>query len=472
VPDSSTPIVRANITRRPIDIAWASAAFLIPLILTLQTRLGTIDLTYHLRAGESILTLRSIPSFDTYTFTIRGLPWLDQQWGAQVLLAFVYRLGGFDLLYLFRALLPAVGFSFVYLACRARGAPPRTSATLSLLGTLVAVPTIALRPQLVALPFFAMTLWALASRGEHPRRIWLLPPAAFLVANLHGSFVLFPLIAGLALVEDSVRRRGVARDLVPVTVMTFLATLATPFGPRAWVYAYDLSTNPVIRDTISEWEPVTLPNVIGVFTIGSMLAIGAVLARRGDRATWADLLWLVIFASMALVAIRGIVWWTLVAPVTVAALFAAPTTTRHKKENPVPAVAIVGILAIAAFIFLPWIRPGGVLLDAPPGISKAVGRLPAGSRLFVHQPWASWLEFAYPDHLFYSDSRIEIFPREIWEDYSEVAFAGAGWQRVLARWQPDAIAAEDEWELIPYLRDDPAWRVAYEDDDGVLFVRA
>jgi hypothetical protein len=72
----------------------------------------------------------------------------------------------------------------------------------------------------------------------------------------------------------------------------------------------------------------------------------------------------------------------------------------------------------------------------------------------------------------FADSRIEIYPERIWKDYSQLAFAGAGWREVLERWEPDAIIADASWDLIPYLRDDPTWRVAHEDDDGILFVRA
>jgi hypothetical protein len=70
------------------------------------------------------------------------------------------------------------------------------------------------------------------------------------------------------------------------------------------------------------------------------------------------------------------------------------------------------------------------------------------------------------------DSRIELFPEDVWEDYTEVAFAGAGWEEALGRWKPDAIVADAGWDLLPRLRGAPGWRVAYEDEDGTLLVRA
>ena len=58
-------------------------------------------------------------------------------------------------------------------------------------------------------------------------------------------------------------------------------------------------------------------------------------------------------------------------------------------------------------------------------------------------------------------------------DYAKVAFARPGWRDVLERWHVDAIVADTKtWTSVAELRKDPAWRVAYEDKDGVLFVRA
>ena len=68
-----------------------------------------------------------------------------------------------------------------------------------------------------------------------------------------------------------------------IAASTALATLVNPFGPRVWIYAYDLSTNPVIRDTINEWAPLTLATVPGWFVIVSALAVVAYLFGGSSR---------------------------------------------------------------------------------------------------------------------------------------------------------------------------------------------
>ena len=54
--------------------------------------------------------------------------------------------------------------------------------------------TVALRPQLLAIPLFILSAWILQTRGRHPGRLAALPVIAVAWANIHGSFVLLPLL--------------------------------------------------------------------------------------------------------------------------------------------------------------------------------------------------------------------------------------------------------------------------------------
>src|SRR5206468_2077650 len=83
---------------------------------------------------EAILATHGAPSIDAFTFSMAGRTWLDQQWGAQVLLALVFRAGGWAAMGFFHAALVGATFWFLWLACRARGASARLSATLTLVG--------------------------------------------------------------------------------------------------------------------------------------------------------------------------------------------------------------------------------------------------------------------------------------------------------------------------------------------------
>lgn len=471
----ASPRQRAD--RAPIDLAWASLTFLVPMTVSLLSRMGAIDLAYHLRAGADVLD-GHIPRVDTYTFTVAGTPWLDQQWGAQGLLALLFEAGGWPTLLFVQGLLVGLTFALVYLAARAAGAGCRTAALLTIAGFVVASPGLAMRPQLLALPLFGVLLWVTAGRRAHPRRLWAAPFLAAACANIHGSFTMFAVVVGLAWLEDRRLRDPAARRTLLIAGITAAATLLNPFGLRAWTYAYELSTNPVIRDTISEWAPLTLATVPGWFAIGSALIVAVFLIRRAEPTPWTALLTLGVFLLLALSAQRAIVWWGMVVPVVLASLLPERERASDTKEVPrapaAPAYTIIGVLVLAIVILAPWWRGSSFdrfLAAAPPGLTEAARALPPGTRMLVHQPWGSWFEYALPENPVFVDSRIEIVPKEIWHDYGQVGFSGAEWADVLDRWDVEAIVAEAEWDLLPILEDDPGWRVVYQDDEGALFVR-
>jgi hypothetical protein len=466
--------------RHPLEVAWASLTFFVPMIVSLLSKMGAIDLAYHIRAGEDVLH-GNIPRFDTYTFTVAGAPWLDQQWLAQGVFALVYKTGGWPLLLALQAVLVGLTFWFVYLAARATGAKQRTASLLTLAGFLVASPGLGMRPQLLALPLFGALLWVTAGRNAHPARLWLAPALALICANLHGSFTLFPLIVFLAWLEDVRSHDPAARRTLLIVAATAAATLVNPFGIGAWTYAFDLSTNPVIRKTISEWAPLTLATVPGWFAIVSAFAVVAYLVRRTRPTPWTTLVTLGLFFLLALSAQRAIVWWGMVAPVMLASLMQpAPEAQRDGTSEPQaargPAYVIMATLIAGVIVLAPWWRGTSYdkfLVAAPPGLTDATrGSLAPGTRTLVYQPWGSWFEFALPDIPVFVDSRIEIIPEDIWHDYGEVGFSGASWQEVLDRWNVEAIVASKDWDLLPILeRSDSGWREIYSDDDGALLVR-
>ena len=130
---------------------WAFLAVSLPVLASLVASLPATDLAYHLRAGSEILSTRAIPSVDSWTFTAAGLPWFDQQWGAQVLLDVTYQASGWAGLAVVRAALVGAVFGTVFLLCFRRGLEARRAALLTLGAFIVAAPALALRPQLIAM---------------------------------------------------------------------------------------------------------------------------------------------------------------------------------------------------------------------------------------------------------------------------------------------------------------------------------
>ena len=465
-----------------LDHVWTVVAIAAAGIFALLGRMHTADLAYHLRAGIDILTSHRLPRVDTYTFSVPGRTWVDQQWGAQVVLALAYRIGGFGALAFLRAAIVATAFGFLWLACRARGASPRTSALLTIGGLGVAVLNTGMRPQTLAYPLFTCSLWILAARRSHPRRLWALPIVAVCWANLHGSFGLLPLLIALAAIEDVRDRAATLRTTATVGAATVGATLVNPFGLGAWRYAVGIATNARIRDQIVEWQPTSVRTVAGVLFFLSALAVAAFLARRAASTDRITLLWLGTFFVLALPALRGIVWWGFVVPVVLAGLLPTGRGAAERRGNPATNLLVVAMLIALVGVLLPWWRAApdprtdaSALLELAPQrlVDAARTDLPPGARLLVSQPIASWFEFAWPSAPVFVDSRIELFPDGIWADYDAVMAGREGWQGILDRWRVDAVVLmPGDTALASLLSRDRGWRLAYRDGQGSVYVRA
>jgi hypothetical protein len=444
--------------------------------------MSTVDLTYHLRAGAEIIATRSIPVVDSWTFTAAGQPWVDQQWGAQVVLAGARAAGSWTGLVLLRALLTGAIFGCLVVIGRRRGLDARTIALLVLAAFIVAAPALALRPQLLGMACFAVILVLVAGRRERRRALWLAPVVVLVWANVHGSFVLGPLALGLAWLEDRHDGAPAARHTLVLAAASVIAACVTPSGPLVWQYAAGLATNPEVTARISEWQPTTVRDPSGLVFVGSLAAVAAGLARRGRATPWPTLLWLAAFALIGVYAQRGIAWWPLAAAAAMAGTVLTASGAREIHGLPIArrlnAAVAAALVAVGVALLPAWrpIDPGtgappGVLTDAPPGITAALRAIAGpGDRILNPQPWGSWFEYALPEARVAVDSRIEFFPPEVWREH-EAIYAGAdGWQAILERWAPTIIVGELDAAFVRRLRA-VGWSEVARDSDGVVLVR-
>jgi hypothetical protein len=458
---------------------WLFLAVALPVLGATLAPMSSVDLAYQLRAGGEIIDARAIPTVDTWTFTAAGVPWVDQQWGAQVVLAAVYRLGGWTGLVLLRDLLTAVVVGATLAICLRRGLDPRVAAVLTLIAFIVAAPAMALRPQLFGMAFFAITLLLVVLRRERPRGLWLVPLVVIPWANVHGSFILAPVMLGLAWFEDlHDRDEGWRRTLV-VGAMTVIAACLTPLGLGvAWTYAVGLSSNPGVTARTTEWQPTSLRDASGLLFFASVAAVVVLIARSDRRVPWPTLLWLGVFAAIGIVAQRGVAWWPFVAVATVSGgliTFARPLADESRRIHAL--VAAVVVLAVVAL--LPFWRPVdpktgvplAVLTDAPPGLTDALRSVVRpGDRVLNPQRWGSWFEFALPETLVAVDSRIEMFPADRWADFEKVGAAIDGWQDLLTSWGVRAAVIERSDQQLRDRLMASGWSTTHEDSDGWVLV--
>src|SRR5918998_1586677 len=263
---------------------------------------SAVDLAYHLKVGELIVAERAVPRTDGLAWTTVGQPWLDQNWGAQVALFGIWRLGGFPLLTVASALCTVVAWGLVAAAGRRRTANLRLIAGAVLAGHLAAAAGFSPRPQMFSLVLFAAELYLLEVARTRPRAALAIPLLMVLWANLHGAFVI-----------------GVA--LLVVTAASVAALLVNPWGARVLGYALSFPANPTVTGIVSEWGPATLRQLAGALSLAAIgvLVVALVRAPDPERAP-EQLLRMALLAGLALWAVRAGAWFGLALPVALCAL--------------------------------------------------------------------------------------------------------------------------------------------------------
>ncbi len=229
------------------------------LILCLPAVLNDSDTLWLIRAGEWILDHGAIPHADPFGYTTGGLRWYAHEWGAQVMLALVWRAGGMTGVMVLTA--AAIGSTAALLLYRMRAFLPDRYATLGLFVALSnAAGAMLARPHVLSWPFLCIWcggLLAARARKAAPSR-WLIVALVPWV-NLHGSFPVGLVLAGAlaveALVEPGADRPRVLRDWGVFLAMSGIACLANPDFVAGALFPLHMLSLTAVQWT-GDWGPM------------------------------------------------------------------------------------------------------------------------------------------------------------------------------------------------------------------------
>jgi hypothetical protein len=209
------------------------------------------------------------------------------------------------------------------------------------------------------------------------------------------------------------------------------------------------------------------------------------------RISTTEVLLLTGLGGATLMTSRMIVWWGPIAAYY-AALHAAAIWKRWRRDNrersEVPARAIRGgfVLAVVCVALAstpltgalmrrpPSDPPGSLSWATPIDVTQFLRAHPPRGQIFNTLEWGDYLLWAGPPGLeVFVASHVHLVPRPVWQDYIRIITLDDGWQKILDRYRLNMAIVDDDQHaaLADALREDPAWSVAYEDEQGLIFVR-
>ena len=244
------------------------------------------DLWGHLRYGQDFLSALTVPSSDAYSFT-SDRAWINHEWLAEALFAFVYRLGGTIALAILTAALVLAALAIARWSARRSGMGgwrlELLTATVFALGVAPLAQT--LRPQTISAPMFAGLLALIREfdRGRH--RVSFALPLLFLAwANLHGAWVM---AGGVLAIWTFVRTAQAASHRVRLVLLgagvaSAVATFVNPYGVQLWRFL--IETVRFERGDIVEWGSLSsTPIMLLPWTATVAIAIVALTRSRREH---------------------------------------------------------------------------------------------------------------------------------------------------------------------------------------------
>ena len=481
---------------------------LLVFLMAARTPLDT-DLWWHLRAGETTLQSGYPMLTDTLSYTRYGEAWINHSWLAEVVLALVFRAGGYLGLSLIVALTATASMAILY---RQMAGPALFRAFIVLLATLVAAVVWSPRPQIFSLLLLAVSGLLLDDyRRNGMNRLWLLPPIFVLWSNVHGGYPLGLMVIGAyfagEIVDDllaNASHRQVhwrrLKILLVVLVACGLAVAINPNGAAMWRIPFQTIGVETLQTAIPEWASPDFHELVQQPFLWLLMLTVAGFALSGRRAAGAEWISVILFAAGGLMARRNFGPFAMIAaPILARQLWNAvewflqahaggftPKTGRIPQRF-APAIlkkavnlTLVAAIGVTAFIKLfvvsqpQFVRAYGAnvfpvraveWLKANPEFATA----PAGN-LFNSYAWGGYLTWAYPESRVFVDGRTDLFGDEIISQWLNVVEGGDGWQDILHQWDIRVALIEPDRPAVALLVEN-GWREVYADSTAVILLR-
>lgn len=482
------------------------AADLFPWLLLLSwaalTQLRPIedfDLWLHLKVGRLVLDGQPLPTVDEWSATAAGRPFIAHEWLAGALLEWLSSstggIGLTALLVWFAALLVVI----VAVTLKGREQSP-VAFWLAAAALAMVLARSTARPHLFSLLFAALLVAALAwwrQRRQWRCLLWLVPLVG-LWANLHGAFLLAPVMlvaVGVAALlaarfpslhrapdEPAVKYRDALQPLV-TAALCVVAGAMNPYGLDLYAFSLEMAFgNAYLKDFISEWLPPFSSAHIGnvntwlFFGWSSLLIVVALVERR--RLSALELFPLAAALWLSFGAIRFVPY---------AALFGLPVLVRWlDRRVPLrrrPSLEVVGGVLLLLVVL---VRGPGFGGDPPFGIGvvphRAAGMVEAmkamGIRGVVFHEYEDGGYLLYagaPELVPVIDARVDVYGEELTKEYRRAREVPGALLEYAERHDVEAVLLENPGratrEIVQPLLDDPRFAVALAPPGWILLRR-
>lgn len=466
------------------------------------------DFWWHIAIGKEIVSNGSIPTVDVYSYTEAGQPYLSYQmfWLMEVILYSVYKFGGPELVVFLQSLLITCAYLVIFWICKLTSKSWRIAALGVLFAAALGLNDWNVRPQGITFLLASLFLLAIYEYRYESHWGWLIIfPACMLIwVNSHGTFIIGLALVGIWWGQEiwtAIRQRLTheqkvegKRVLVPgiVFMITMLICLLNPRGTGIIDYLKTLTSNSVVQNMVTEWAAPTLDTWMGVLFFCGLIGSAILMIISPKRPDFFQIATFFVFGILGMKTLRGSVWFGLVMAPIVAGHVAA-TVLRYQKAERKTAnsegskilnYSFALVICVMGVISIPWLKgnlplpadkAGLISTETPVQATEFLLKENPTGRVFNSMSFGSYLIWAaYPQYQVFVDSRIELFPENVWLDYLTISNAEGDWEALLREYGVNTLMLSpvEQPALVKAAETSHDWKKIYQDTESCIFARA
>jgi hypothetical protein len=434
------------------------------------------DVFYQLAAGKWMLAHHAVIRHDVFSYTVTGRPWLAEEWGFEVLLAWSVSHVGAVSYWLVSAGACTAALLAGVARWRTTGAGWLWAAALSVLAGAGLSVGLAARPQDLSYFFFALLMLLLTVGRRRHAWLFAIPPLLLVWANVHGSFLLglgmvaleviwsfMPSLNGRLVIAQPLPKRLAGLTLAG----SFVATLANPHGPALIAYALKVTTSPQLSGYIAEWQSPNFHSYLYLgIIIGPILLLIGLLALSDSIFALGDIVLACVLFLAALHAVRFTPYFVLAACAVLATWKPVKTETIRPNALTVPLAAVL----VAAILAGSYVSPGATAEGG------SLGAPVAATNFLEHQTGRVFTTYWWGDYLIYRripvfvDGRTDLyFGTDILQTYLDVSDLTVNPDTVFKQWDVRWVMWSRSSPLSIYLAHDPHWEIVDKTGAALVF---
>lgn len=463
------------------------------------------DLGRHLTVGRYILTSKTIPVQDLFSFTRVGDPLTPHEWLAEVAFALADRWMGLNGVILLTGGILGVTFFLISRKLFSYHLPVWVLIGLILWAAGLSSIHWLARPHVFTFLFLVLWIDGLdqLERGNWKWSyfLWLL---MLIWVNTHGAFLYGMAITTLTIVTELIQyiqqpqsarlenRKSVQRWLA-FGVGMLLVSLINPAGIHLWGTAFEFLTSHYLVSHTVEYMPPSLNQpVTWLFLLSLAGGAGLLFSKKVNKRT-KDVLTFVLFSLMGLSSARNIPIFALVCFPMIGLwlqdLLSDTQLDRQSQKSEFSirllmsdlkpglwslVVVTLSVLLLRNGVKLDYTRTGNVYLEPqfPVRAADWMKDNPIEGNGFNYFQWGGYLLYRFwPGQKVFIDGQTDFYGEQLTREYETIINGENGWDALLDRYNVHWILIPLDSPLGEKLVYDQHWKLLYHDSSSVVYVK-